>query len=433
MEIAVSLLILVAAIVIGIPVPFCFTLSIIWLHITLGVSPQFFHRTAYSQISSIVLLAIPLFILSGGIVTKGKIGEAMVNWVSLFIGRVKGAMGILAVLASTGFSAMAGSGAATVSAIGSILGPNMREKNYNMGKCAAIVCCAGPLGLVLPPSPTQILYAWQGGLSVLTCFLAIVGPGLMLSAILTIGAYILLRKEEGAIMSDAIPKGEFLSQFGKRSFHAIPALMLPVILLGGIYGGFMTPTEAAGMSVLYAIPIGLFVYKGLTFKELGNTLLSTGTTTGTLMVMIAIVMIFSTILVRESLHTILLNLLLGISENPHVIMIMINITVILIAAVMDDASAILLCTPILLPIVRHIGVNPYHFAAILGTNIAMGNVTPPTAPFIFLAARILDVPVSEMIKPVMQILAFCYVPALLITIFFPELSLWLPRLVLGSV
>jgi len=428
-EIAVSLLILVIALIIGIPVPFCFALSVIWLHFTLGISPQFFHLTAYSQLSSVVLLAIPLFIMSGGIITKGKIGDTLVNWVSLFIGRVRGALGIVAVLASTGFSSMAGSGAATISCIGSILGPNMEKQKYNMGKCAAIICCAGPLGLVLPPSGIQILYAWQGGLSVLTCFLAIVIPGLLLSAILCIGAYLLLRNEKGVIMPDPVPRSEFLGQLGRRTFKTIPALMLPIILLGGIYGGFMTPTEAAGMSVLYAIPVGLFIYKGLTFKELWRTFISTATTTGTLMVMIGMVMIFATILVREDLHTTLLNALMGISENPTVIMLMVNLTMLVIAAVMDDASATLLCTPILLPIVRYIGVNPYHFAAILGTNIAMGNVTPPTAPFIFLTAKILNVNVGDMLKPVMQILLFCYGPALLIITFVPELSLWLPRMV----
>jgi len=428
-EIAVALLILVIAIVIGVPVPFCFILSVIWLHFTLGISPQFFHRTAYSQLSSVVLLAIPLFIMSGGIITKGKIGDTLVNWVSLFIGRVRGALGIVAVLASTAFSSMAGSGAATISCIGSILGPNMEKNKYHMGKCAAIVCCAGPLGLVLPPSGIQILFAWQGGLSVLTCFLAIVGPGLMLSAILSVGAYFLLRNETGVIMPDPVPRSKFLGQLGKRTFTAIPALFLPVILLGGIYGGFMTPTEAAGMSVFYAIPVGMFVYKGLTVKELGKTLVSTAGTTGTLMVMIGMVMILSTILVRENLHMMLLDLLMGISENPIVIMLMVNLTMLLIAAIMDDASATLLCTPILLPIIRHIGVNPYHFAAILGTNIAMGNVTPPTAPFIFLAAKILNVNVGDMIKPVMILLICCYGPALLITTFVPELSLWLPRMV----
>ena len=427
MEIGISLLILVIALIIGVPVPFCFILSIIWLHFSLGVDPRFFHLTAYSQLSSVVLLAIPLFIMSGGIITKGKIGDALVNWISLFIGRVKGSLGIMAVLASTGFSSMAGSGAATISCIGSILGPNMRERKYNMGKCAAIVCCAGPLGLVLPPSGIQILYAWQGNLSVLTCFLAIVIPGLILSTILTIGAYVLLRNETEAIMPDPIPRSQFLGQFGRRTVRTVPALMLPVILLGGIYGGIMTPTEAAGMSVLYAIPVGLFVYKGLTLKELWRTLISTATTTGTLMVMIGMVMIFATILVRQGLHMTLLDLLMGISENPVVIMLMINLAMILIGAIMDDASATLLCTPILLPIVRHIGVNPYHFAAILGTNIAMGNVTPPTAPFIFLAAKILDVNVGDMLKPVMQILIFCYGPALVIITFMPELSLWLPR------
>ena len=432
MEIGISLIVLVATLVIGVPVPFSFCLTIVYLSYALGINPSFFHRTAYSQLSSVVLLAIPLFIMAGGIMEKGQIGGKLVDWVSIFVGRVKGSLGLITVLASTVFGSICGSGAATISCIGSIVAPHMRDKKYPLGICAAIVCCCGPIGLVLPPSGIQILYAWTGGLSVLACFLAIVFPGLILSAMLCVGTMLLLRKEEGMIMTDALPKGRFLSEFGKRTFSAIPALFMPVLILGSIYGGLMTPTEAAASSAFYAIPVALIIYKQMTIRGFAEGLINTATTTGVIMVMIGMVMILSTILVREDLHTILLNLLTGVSENPVVIMLMLNLIMLLLGAIMDDASSTLLCTPLLLPVAKSIGVNPYHFAAVLGLNLGMGNITPPTAPFVFLAARIFDVNVTQTFKPTLFLLLFAYLPTLLITTYVPALSTYLPWLVLGD-
>jgi len=370
--------------------------------------------------------------MAGGIMEKGNIGGKLVDWVSIFVGRIKGSLGVIAVLAATVFSSICGSGAATISCIGSIVAPDMRDKKYPLGICAAIVSCAGPLGLVLPPSGIQILYAWSGGLSVLACFLAIVFPGLILSLMLCIGSLLLLRKQDGMALTDPIPKGCFLPGLGKRTLSAIPALVMPVIILGGIYGGLMTPTEAAATAGFYAIPVAMIIYKQLSFKGLAQTFISTATTTGVIMIMIGMVMILSNIFVRENLHMILLNLLLSISENPVIVMMMLNIMMVLLGAVMDDASSTLLCTPILLPVALKIGMNPYHFAAVLGLNLGMGNITPPTAPFIFLAARIFNVNVTETFKPVAFLLLFAYLPTLMITTYVPILSTFLPALILGE-
>jgi tripartite ATP-independent transporter DctM subunit len=246
MEIFVSIVILIATLLIGVPVPFCFGLSVVWLTFSLNINPAFFFGMSYQNLSSVVLFAIPLFIMAGGIIERGRIGEVLVNWVMLFLGKVRGSLGVVGVVASAVFSSICGSGAATISCIGSILAPQMKKKGYPMGKCAAIVCCAGPLGLVLPPSATQILVAWVGGLSVLACFLAIVFPGLLLVGFLSVGAFMLL-KSHNIIEKDAVPRGQFLRELGRRTFTAIPALIMPVIILGGFYGGFITPTEAAGI------------------------------------------------------------------------------------------------------------------------------------------------------------------------------------------
>lgn len=193
----------------------------------------------------------------------------------------------------------------------------------------------------------------------------------------------------------------------------------------------MTPSEAAGISCVYAIPVGFLIYKGLTWKSFKNTLVDTATSTGSIMVMLAIIMVMSRILVMENVPDQILSLLMMISTNKYVILLMINIFLVIIGMIMDDVSGTLLCTPILIPIAIKLGVSPYQMAAILGVNLGMGNITPPTAPFLYLSGKICGSNAKEMIKPCLIIILFAYVPVLILTTYVPSLSLWLPQHILG--
>ena len=206
---------------------------------------------------------------------------------------------------------------------------------------------------------------------------------------------------------------------------------MPVIILGGIYGGIMTPTEAAGIAVIYAIPVGFFIYKGLNRGNFAQALLETATTTGVVMVMFFMVMIVSRMLIFEDIPGIAQDIIYSVSENPIVILIMINLVLVLIGMLMDDVSGILLGAPLLFPIVMDLGVDPIQFAAIIGVNLGMGNITPPTAPLLYLGARVARTPVNEMMAPTLVLIAFAWIPTLLITTYIPEVSLWLPELLLG--
>jgi tripartite ATP-independent transporter DctM subunit len=207
---------------------------------------------------------------------------------------------------------------------------------------------------------------------------------------------------------------------------------MPVIVLGGIYGGIMTPTEAAAVSVLYSIPVGFFVYRGLNRKNFVQVVVETATTTGVVMLMMYCIMMLSRIYVQERLPDLIMNVLTSVSTNKYVILLMLNIFMIIIGMIMDDVSAMLLCTPILLPVVTQLGVSPIHFAAIIGTNLGLGNVTPPTAPTLYCGGRMAKTPVSQMMKPAMIFIIFAWLPTLLAVTYIPELALWLPRLVLGG-
>ena len=213
--------------------------------------------------------------------------------------------------------------------------------------------------------------------------------------------------------------------------HAFPALLMPVIVLGGIYGGFMTPMEAAGISVVYALPVGLYIYKGMSIKELIDSIVEAAGTTGAVMLMLMSAMLFSRILVIERVPDQLLNILQNISTNRYFLVLIMNLIMIFCGMLMDDGSAIMLSTPLLLPLVKSIGMHPVHFAAILGVNLGMGLITPPVAPMLYFASQVGKAPVSEMIKPTMKFILFAWLPTLVITSLFPQISLTLPRLILG--
>jgi len=307
--------------------------------------------------------------------------------------------------------------------------PHLRKANYPEGMAAALIVSASPLGLLIPPSSSQILYAWTTQQSVLKCFLATVIPGLILIVMLCIVNFVMLRNVKGLKTNRDIENFGF--EFRARSFKAIPALMMPVIILGGIYGGIMTPTEAAGVAVVYAIPIGFFVYKGLTVENFFPTLRYAGTTIGVVMMMVFMVLIVSQFLVFENIPAMAKDLIFSVSDNPIIILLMVNIVMILIGMLMDDISGLLLSAPLLLPIVQSVGMDPIHFAAVLGVNLGMANITPPTAPLLYLGARVCETPVNLMIKPTLLMIAFAWLPTLMLTTFLPQVALWLPTTIFG--
>ena len=204
---------------------------------------------------------------------------------------------------------------------------------------------------------------------------------------------------------------------------------MPLFILGGIYGGVMTPTEAAGVAVIYAIPVGFFVYKGLNKENFWAAIKEAGITIGVLMVMVFMVLIVSRFLIFEDIPGLAKTLVFSISDNPIIILLMVNLVMILIGMLMDDISGLLLSAPLLLPIVTSVGMDPIHFAAVLGVNLGMANITPPTAPLLYLGARVTGVSVNEMMKPTLIMIFFAWLPTLMLTTFVPATALWLPELV----
>jgi len=381
-------------------------------------------------LNSVILLAIPLFIMAGDIMQRGKIAKPIVEIAELLFGHLRGGLSAASVVASGLFGAISGSGAATLTCIGSIIMPHLRKAKYPAGISGAIVISASPLGLLIPPSGAQLLYAWIGQLSVLKCFLATVIPGIILMIMLIIVNFVILRKDKDIQITEVPDR--FFNVLARKSAIATPALLMPMIILGGIYGGIMTPTEAAGVAVIYAIPVGFFVYRGLTLQLFYESLRESSITIGVVMVMIFTVLVASRFLIFEDIPGIAEDFIYSISDDPLVIFLMLNLVMLLIGMLMDDISGILLSASLLLPIAQNAGMDPIHFAAVLGVNLGMGNITPPTAPLLYLGAQVTDVPVRKLIGPTMIFILFAWMPTLILTTFFPQIALWLPNMVFGS-
>jgi tripartite ATP-independent transporter DctM subunit len=369
MVITIAIVLICILLAIGVSVPLAFGAVLILLAYTGGYDVAGFFATGHWKMNSVILLAIPLFIMAGDIMQRGKIANPIVEIAELVFGHLRGGLSAAAVVASAMFGAISGSGAATLTCIGSIIMPHLRRARYPDGFSAALVISASPLGLLIPPSGAQLLYAWVGQLSVLRCFLATVVPGIILTVMLIIVNFVVLRKNT-TIKINQIPQ-QFIRQFSKKTMTAMPALFMPMIILGGIYGGIMTPTEAAGVAVVYAIPIGFFFYRGLTLSTFYESLKHSSITIGVVMVMIFMVLVTSRFLIFEDIPGMAEDLIHSISNNPIVVLLMINLVMLLIGMLMDDISGIILSASLLLPIAEGAGVDPIHFAAILGVNPAL--------------------------------------------------------------
>jgi tripartite ATP-independent transporter DctM subunit len=439
MELAICILLLIILILWGMPVVSAFGGALLFAVVTMDLNVGALLPSGYSRLNTVVLLAIPLFILAGGIMQRGELGSKLVGFINIFVGRFVGGLGAVGVVASAVFGAISGSAAATLSCIGSIMFPQMEKAGFKRGHTVALIVCASPLGLLIPPSAIQILYAWSANQSVLVCFLSTVGPGLLLTLLLSVVSWFISKgymKVPSKDNNTNAGSGNSTGQEEKKTNlqitkEAIPALIMPLLILGGIYTGKFTPTEAAAVSVVYAIPVGFFVYKTLTMKGFLNSLKESGVTCGVLMTMLLLVMILSRIFVMQGLPQKLMTLFTSTTSNTTLILLMVNLFMILIGMLMDDVSGTLLCTPLLLPLMVSIGVSPIQFAAILGVNLGMGNITPPTAPLLYLGCRLGNSSIQPVLKPTMILLIFAWLPTLFLTTYWPPLSLWLPSMYTG--
>ena len=431
MTVIIDALLLSVLLVLGVPVPLCFAAAVLFLVLTGNYGdPSFLIAAGFGKISSIVIIAIPLYILAGGIMSHGGIAGRLVDLADSIFGRTKGGLGIVVIVTTAIFGAISGMASSAVAAIGTIMIPRMEERGYSRAYAASLVANSSVLALLIPPSASMIIYGWVTGTSIIAAFLAPVVPGLILILLFAFWNRVLTRTMP-IVEPRALSGREIGHDIIAKTRHAGLGLLMPVIILGFIYGGITTPTEAAAVAVVYAIPISIYVYRGLDWRTLYDVLWRTGQTTGVLMVLVFFAAILGRMFTMENVPQGILAAFTTISENPVIILLLVNLFLLMIGMFMEDISGILLAAPILTPVVAAAGVDPIHFAAIIATNLGMGLITPPTAPLLYFGALIGKTSLAPMLKPTLVFVVFGYLPVVLLTTFIPALSLTLPRLVLG--
>ncbi len=424
---AIGLSILIVFMILGVPVAMAFGAMAIYLSTSFDISSRLLIPTAFYQIKSVVLLTIPFFILVGTLMSTGGLAERLIDFVNSFAGRVRGGLGAVTVVACAMFGSIGGSCSSAVAAIGTIMIPRMEENGYSRGYCTALVACSSILGQLIPPSVPMILFALVTYQSIPGCWLATIGPGILVICIFCIFNYFMVRKMPIKTMPKLDLKDQLI-EIRKATGRASLALLLPILILGGIYGGIATPTEMACISVFYVIPVSMFVYKSLTLKQLGQSIISGATTTGVLILMFFFVMINTRIMTMEQLPQEMATWIMTVSPNKYVLLLMVNLFLLGIGMVMDDISGTVIAAALLFPVMEKLGIHPLHFAAILGVNLGLGNVTPPTAPILYLAGRIGRCQIEHYLRPALILMYLGMLPVVLLVTYWPGLSLFLPTL-----
>lgn len=422
-----SLGILVMMLTFGVPLPYCFGGALMNMVFLGGGTMKGTMVWGFSQLANPVLLCIPLFVFAGTLMSESGIAASLLRFVNIFVGRVRGGLGVVATVSCAIIGAISGSGLTGVAATGPILIPEMASKGYPRGYATALVTNSSILGLLIPPSVTMIIYGWVTDTSILACFLATLGPGLLITATFCVANLIMARKFP-LELDPPKPMKETVREGATLTSRALPALIMPLIILGGIYGGIMTPTEAAAVAVIYALPIGFMVYKGLTFQTFLAAAKNSATAVGAIMIMIVFSLMLSQIFVMEDVPQALVKGVFTITQNKELLLVLINLLLFFVGMIVNDVTAIILIGPLLLPLMEAIGVSAVQFAAIMGVNTAMGGVTPPYASILYLGMRIGKAEFSEVIRPAMILLLVAYVPVVFLTSFWPDLSLFFPRL-----
>lgn len=410
---------------IGTPVAWSIAISsLLTMLVSIPAMPAF---TTVSQrmatgLDSFALLAIPFFVLSGELMNKGGIAHRLIAFAKTLVGAFPGGLALINVIAAMLMGAIAGSAMASASAMGSILGPEMEKEGYSKEFGAAVNITSATTGLIIPPSNVLIVYSLaSGGASIAALFLAGYVPGFMTGLFLMIVAAFWAKKKKYKV-----GKRSSFKQVGKTFIDALPSLFMLVVVIGGIVTGIFTATEASAIAVLYSLILG-FIYKEITLPKLPQILLDSSATTAIVMLLIGSSMCMSWALSYENIPQDISSGLLSLSENKIVILLIINLLLLFVGIFMDMTPAVLIFTPIFLPVVTKLGLDPVHFGIIMVLNLCIGLCTPPVGSVLFVGVGVAKTTIEKVFKPLLPLFIAMIIALFLVT-YIPQLSLWLPSL-----
>jgi tripartite ATP-independent transporter DctM subunit len=372
-------------------------------------------------LDSFALLAIPFFILAGQLMNSGGIARRLIEFAKILVGKLPGGLAFVNIMAAMLFGAISGSAVAAASAIGGFMTPIMRKEGYERSFSAAVNITSATTGLIIPPSNILIVYSLaSGGVSIAALFLAGYIPGILLGIGLMVVAFIYSKKHKYKVnftftLKDAV----------KKFFDAVPSLLLIIIVIGGIVAGYFTATEASAIAVLYAFILSVFIYKEIKFKDIPEILINSVTTTAIVMLLVGTSMAMSWVMAYENIPQNVAESLIALSDNPIIILIIINVILLMVGTFMDMTPAVLIFTPIFLPVVVHLGVDPIHFGIIMVMNLSIGLCTPPVGSVLFVGCSVAELPITKVLRPLFPMFIAMIVVLLFVT-YIPDLSLLIP-------
>lgn len=381
-----------------------------------------FPMQIYTNISKFTLLAIPFFMLAGNTMEKAGISEKLISLANAYVGHKRGGLAIVVVITSCFFAAISGSGPATVASLGVIMIPAMIKAGYSKGTSSALMATAGGIGVIIPPSIPFVVYGAIAGVSIGKIFIAGIVPGLLMGGALIIAALIVVKK------MDIKPQPKASSQEKIKAFKdAFWGLMMPVIILGGIYGGFFTPTEAAAVSAVYGILVGMFIYKKLKISDLYKLMIDSAIGSAVVMFIVAAAGLFAWFCTTTGISDMASDALLAASGSKAIFLLIVNIILLIAGCFLDASSALYIFTPIMLPVALKLGYDPVALGVVMTVNLAIGMITPPVGVNLYVACGISKISLGHISKSVMPYLIASLVILFLIT-YVPEIILLLPKL-----
>lgn len=411
-------------VLLSVPIAFAIGLtSLSIIHIKGTLPTTLVTQTLLTGVDNFSLLAIPFFMLAGEIMNAGGITRRIVQFANSLVGHIKGGLAQVNIIGSMFFAGISGSAVADASALGGILIPAMTQRGYHKDFAAGVTAGAAVIGPIIPPSIPMVVYGVTAGVSIGKLFLAGFIPGVLIGVGQMVVAYLIARKR-GYAAEPRASFGQIVKSFGETFL----ALLMPVIILGGILGGIFTATEASVVAAVYALIVAVFVYREVKIPELYQVFLNAATTTATILIIVGAAAGLGWVLASEQVPQQLAQSILGISKNPLVILLIINILLLIVGCVMETTAAIIVLTPVLLPLVKQVGIDPIHFGAIMVVNLGIGLITPPVGVVLFIASGISKLRLTAVTKGVLPFMAVIGVVLVIVT-YFPKLILYLPSLI----